>query len=208
MRALYYGQMSQKVFGIGLSRTGTSSLTHALRILGYRAIHYPLGILIETPTTFALNRAVAERYDALTDLPAALLYTELDASFPGSKFILTVRDTDTWFASMQRLAFSYRLLRYFPKVRRLVRDIFGTDNYNDRLALTKRFEAHTADVTRYFADRPTDLLVINLTADTGWGALCSFLGKPAPPVHFPKHNIGYRTTLANMSDFLRSTLER
>jgi hypothetical protein len=30
-----------KVFGIGLSRTGSMSLTEALTILGFRALHFP-----------------------------------------------------------------------------------------------------------------------------------------------------------------------
>ena len=34
-------QQINKVFGIGLSRTGTSSLYEALTILGIDTIHYP-----------------------------------------------------------------------------------------------------------------------------------------------------------------------
>ena len=30
-----------KILGIGLSRTGTTSLTRALEILGLRAVHFP-----------------------------------------------------------------------------------------------------------------------------------------------------------------------
>ena len=32
---------NQKVFGLGLSRTGTTSLGRALNILGIKTIHYP-----------------------------------------------------------------------------------------------------------------------------------------------------------------------
>src|SRR5207237_3908 len=46
-----------KVFGIGLSRTGTTSLTRALELLGYRAKHYPTA------------ESHFEEYDALTDTP-------------------------------------------------------------------------------------------------------------------------------------------
>ncbi len=31
----------RKVFGLGLSKTGTSSLTDALNLLGIRSTHYP-----------------------------------------------------------------------------------------------------------------------------------------------------------------------
>jgi len=32
---------SRKIFGLGLSKTGTSSLTDALNLLGVKAVHYP-----------------------------------------------------------------------------------------------------------------------------------------------------------------------
>ena len=35
------GSTGLKIFGLGLSKTGTSSLCEALRILGYRAVHNP-----------------------------------------------------------------------------------------------------------------------------------------------------------------------
>ena len=51
-----------KVFGIGLSKTGTTSLTSALGGLGYRAIHYPP--LPDLRRTLADYDAAADTSDA------------------------------------------------------------------------------------------------------------------------------------------------
>ena len=41
-------------------------------------------------------------YDAVQDFSWALLYEELDSAYPNSKFVLTPRNEEAWFASMVR----------------------------------------------------------------------------------------------------------
>ena len=48
-------------------------------------------------------------------------------------------------------------------------------------------ERHEAEVRRYFADRPSDLLVLDVTA-AGWEPLCEFLGLPVPDEPYPHTN--------------------
>ena len=45
---------------------------------------------------------------------------------------------------------------------------------------------HERRVRAYFADRPDDLLVIDISAGEGWEALCPFLGVPVPDKPFPR----------------------
>ena len=78
---------SPKVLGVGLSKTGTSSLSAALTILGYRTVHYP---------PLDRLRELLDDSDAATDTPVACSFRELDRQYPGSRFILTVRDPDSW----------------------------------------------------------------------------------------------------------------
>ena len=90
-----------KVFGIGFHRTGTSSLGRALEQLGYNVC----GNFIHNETNLGdtlHQRAydMAERYDAFQDFPWPLLYRELDKRYPGSRFILTTRNTDAWVRSV------------------------------------------------------------------------------------------------------------
>ena len=174
-----------RVFGIGLSRTGTSSLNSALEMLGFRARHFPSLTLF--PVGLRIRRRELERYDALTDLPVALFFRELDRRFPGSKFVHTVRDVESWLESCAR----YR--RFAPdfqasrRVLALRRQIYGTTHFDP-----ERFRAtharHHEDVRAWFADRPGDLLELDITQGQGFELLCPFLGKELPAAGFPHRN--------------------
>ena len=51
-----------------------------------------------------------------------------------------------------------------------------------------RYEEHNAAVVEYFAKRPPDLLVLDVTKGDGWPLLCGFLGLDVPDVPFPHEN--------------------
>ncbi|MEM8872771.1 MAG: sulfotransferase family protein [Planctomycetota bacterium] len=172
-----------KVFCIGFMKTGTTSLGAALEVLGYR-VAGPFGIHDPRIAEHAWPRAqeVLEHYDAVQDNPWPVLFTELDAAYPGSKFILSTRDLRSWIGSVER---------YFgPKYRTPMRDwIFGpADNEERREKYLARYERHTRKVRAHFAGRDGDLLEIDLSRDAGWGRLCSFLECPVPDAPFPSLN--------------------
>src|SRR5690348_16204945 len=75
-----------KIIGVGLSKTGTTSLAGALQILGFSCIHSCESYMLETAS-------------AMVDGPAAARFPQLDVLYPGSKFILTVRDKQEWLQS-------------------------------------------------------------------------------------------------------------
>src|SRR4030095_6669082 len=93
---------TSKIFGIGLSKTGTTSLANALQILGYKTrdnigvTNYVAGDLS------SIDLDLVGAFDALTDTPIPSFYRELDKRFPGSKFILTVRARDEWLTSCKK----------------------------------------------------------------------------------------------------------
>jgi len=94
-----------RVFGIGLQKTGTSSLHEAFKILGYDSFHWGEG---ESPVIWhemqtACRSKMLERWYAACDLPIPLLYKRLDRAYPGSKFILTIRDEGDWLKSVEGL---------------------------------------------------------------------------------------------------------
>ena len=196
--------MRGKVFGIGLSRTGTTSLTEALRILGYRAVHCPLSVLQFQGRSLKLSRDIVDRFDALTDTPIARMYRELDEAFPGSKFVLTTRPIDKWMGSVRRMRMSFTLLTALPKVRQLARDLCGTTSFRDERALENAFVSHSRNVRAYFGERLSkDLLVLDVGSADAWETLCGFLGHQAQPRPFPHYNRGIGTTFANMRDLIR-----
>lgn len=168
-----------KIFGIGLSKTGTTSLTTALVKLGYRAQHSGLPFLDQPPA------AVAD-LDAATDELAGE-FERLDRKFPGSKFILTTRKLDDWLKSCEH---HFRTpLDQDSRVGRMIHELYGTTVF-DRDRFAAGFERHQQAVHRYFAGRPGDLLVLDVTAGEGFEKLCPFLGRPLPAdAGFPKENV-------------------
>ena len=92
-----------KVFGIGLPKTGTTSLGYCFRRLWFkhRTFHMDLALKVKRNQ---VNEALreAERFEAFEDWPWFAIYRELDQRFPNSKFILTLRkDTATYVASLK-----------------------------------------------------------------------------------------------------------
>jgi hypothetical protein len=176
-----------KIFGIGLGKTGTNSLTEALNILGYRAKHYPDPEKMLTRNfTELLNT-----YDALTDSPVIPVYKELDKMYPNSKFIFTIRNEDDWIPSCKvQWAKSGPYMRkgFYGQLRK---ELFGTVEFNEKRFRDKN-RKHIEDVKKYFKDRPNDLLIMNICEGDGWEVLCKFLDKSVLNIPFPKLNIMLR----------------
>jgi 3'-phosphoadenosine 5'-phosphosulfate (PAPS) 3'-phosphatase len=177
-----------KIFGIGLSKTGTSSLAQALQSLGFKtrdnmgATRYTAGDLA------SIDMATVETHDALTDTPIPSFYRELDARFPGSRFILTVRDREGWLKSCMKQFNSRFAAGQSESNRRLFEDLYGTNEFDPAL-FAAGYDRFVAGALEYFKDRPGDLLVLNVTAGEGWEKLCPFLGRSIPEVPFPKANV-------------------
>jgi hypothetical protein len=171
--------VSQKIFGIGFHRTGTTSLAAALRILGYR-VTGPNGVnnpdIAETVHTLA--DSLVSQYDAFQDNPWPIIYPELDRKHPGSKFVLTIRSAESWINGQ---------VKYFGRHDTPMRVwIYGVGHPEGNEDIyVKRYNDHNAAVLEYFKDRPQDLLVLDLPRGHGWNELCPFLDKPLPTVPFP-----------------------
>jgi 3'-phosphoadenosine 5'-phosphosulfate (PAPS) 3'-phosphatase len=177
-----------KIFGIGLSKTGTTSLANALQILGYKTkdnigvVKYAAGDL----SSMDLN--VVDAHDAVTDTPIPSFYRELDATYPGSKFILTVRDSKGWSTSCRKQFTRPHTERQNEAHRRLFSDLYGTDVFEEE-GFASGYRRFVDGVRDYFKGRPQDLLVLDVSGGEGWEKLCAFLNRPVPDIPFPKANV-------------------
>jgi hypothetical protein len=167
--------VKRKVFGVELSKTGTASLNEALNILGIRSIHMPRAEYLKEKEKGVPYFSTLKRYSGFTDFPCWLIYEELDRLYPGSKFILTVRDPEAWLESRRK---HYQ--------RRLDEGVKMNWDVSDDSV--KEMIEHNERVVRYFKGRPGDLLVLDITSGEGWEKLCHFLGKKVPDVPFPRKN--------------------
>jgi hypothetical protein len=184
------------------------SLTLALRRLGLRAMHYDRvrlnDILDGSNPTPDFRRY--DDVDAVLDIPSAYFYRELLDAYPEARAILTVRDVEDWWKSVERhvnVNFPYqspKMFGYDHRRRALGAsplDDPGADNhfkmlllncvYGSTIALEylykKKYLDHNESVVR---DVPESrLLVMDVTAGDGWDKLCGFLGVPVPDEPFP-----------------------
>lgn len=96
----------KKIFCIGSNKTGTTSMRYLFEELKYKVSPQKLQEQTLEDIHFSFNKNLLEkyvaRYDFFQDIPFSLsnFYIRLDTLFPESKFILTVREPDSWFNSL------------------------------------------------------------------------------------------------------------
>ncbi|KXL41455.1 hypothetical protein M433DRAFT_353308 [Acidomyces richmondensis BFW] len=118
-------KVPMEVLCLGMSRTGTSSLNEALRILGYNDTHHMACCIANAPECDIWLRAIEakwfgkgkefERKDwdkllgycmATTDLPCTGFAEELIKAYPEAKVILNLRPVDSWYRSFNETVMS------------------------------------------------------------------------------------------------------
>lgn len=196
----------EKVFCIGLVKTGTTSIHQALKDLGYRVGDQRTGEL--------LLQAYADRNfgpivdfcltaNAFQDAPFSypFTYLPLDQTFPNAKFILSVRDdVDQWYRSLLRfhgnlfaggripvkddlMKATYCYPGFAWEAIRLVWNTPEDDIYH-KPTLVSYYERHNENVRDYFRSK-TNLLEINVSDKNAYERLCNFLGRPLASDDFP-----------------------
>ncbi len=181
-----------RIFGIGMHKTATTSLDAALKILGFDSAHWKnahWAKAIWQQMQAEGKSLTLEQHYALCDLPIPILFRELDEAYPGSKFILTVREEENWLRSVRnhwdftknpwRVAWNTD-----PFSHKIHNAIYGRRDF-DEATFRARYRKHNADVLAHFAKRPQDLLILDMERPR-WGGLCKFLDVPVPDVEYPK----------------------
>ncbi len=187
--------MGLAVIGAGFGRTGTESMKLALERLGLGPCYHmtevlpnpdrvaewrqtSAGVLPDWDVTFA-------GFGATVDWPAAFFWRELAAFYPNAKILLTVRDADSWYDSMDKTIF--RVLRESDDPASIGEKLIAEGVFGgrfDRDHAIKVFNANTAAVQAAFSsDR-----LLTFTIGDGWEPLCRFLDQPVRDEPFPHSN--------------------
>jgi O-antigen biosynthesis protein len=173
-----------KIFGIGLPRTGTTSMALATMELGFKTCHA------------RITQSMYDKAEAFFDTPICADYQQLDARYPGAKFILTWRDPDQWVTSFSKTLQHYlntlRTTQERPMARRAYLSVFGHAP-STRESLLESYHTHRQQAEAHFAPRPHDFLLLEIDKqENPWDRLCPFLGVAAPSSPFPRLNSGAR----------------
>lgn len=176
-----------KLFIIGLPRTGTTSISVALLGYGFKVAHT------------AYTKHAFELADVIADAPCFSDYPQLDKLFPGSKFVYLQRDLANWLPSIQRLL--TKMLPQLdaktgylnPVLKRSFTSSFLLSQTSNPLG-SEHLEAcylkHQQAVLSYFAKRD-DFLSIDISQPHSLQQLLAFLGiADNGAAEFPHLNIG------------------
>lgn len=192
------------IVGAGFGRTGTTSLRSALDALGHGPCYHMSEVFKHPAHIDVWNDAgdgkpvdwdvLFDGYRAAIDYPAAHFWTELMTYYPDSKVILTVRDTDAWYESINQTMFQMIgvdrgnvpevALKQRAMARKLVVDQYLKGNATDPDHVKATFEASNQ---RVIETVPADRLLVFEVAQ-GWKPLCEFLGCDIPGEAFPHLN--------------------
>jgi hypothetical protein len=187
-----------RIFGIGMQKTATTSLDAALKILGFDSAHWLDGkwaVSILKEMRAKGRSETLERHYALCDLPIAILFRELDRAYPGSKFILTVRDEVDWLVSTRdHWSYKHNTFRRdwdkWPAANFIHRATYGQAHF-DAETMLSRYRQHNAEVREYFRNRPNDLLIMDMSRGAGWKELCPFVEREIPKGEYPRAYSAY-----------------
>lgn len=177
-------KISGKIIGVGFHKTGTSTLRDALQLLGYRVKDCtPRPLIPILKGDYQKVVRMLDNYDAAEDTPWYMIYKELDRLIPHSKFILTLRDPESWYLSVSRHIGDLRS----PHHEWIYGKGMGLPKYHKQNTIDV-YTRHNQEVLEYFKNRPDKLLVLDFTKGDRWDPLCEFLGHPVPSTPFPHAN--------------------
>jgi hypothetical protein len=196
--------MGLDVIGPGFGRTGTNSLKLALEYLGFGPCHHMFEVR-DIPKQLphweaAANgeemnwESVFEGYRSQVDWPGARFWRELVRFYPAAKVVLTVRDPDEWFDSVQATIAPFMAARgkhpsaHVNAICEMAHMAIAKQTFDSRLSdrahATRVFREHIATVQ---ASVPANRLLI-YEVNQGWQPLCAFLGVAVPNAPFPNTN--------------------
>ena len=177
-----------KIFGIGLNKTGTTTLGQCGRILGLRTSGCDKTLLKDYVSRNDFSRIIEKvsHYDLFEDWPWPLIYKQLDEIIPGSKFILTTRSSEEkWLESLKK--HSMRT----PPVNHCRKLAYGFNfPHKHEKEHIEFYRKHNDSVRSYFDGRGSDFLELCWENGDGFEKLCDFLGYDVPDTPLPHANKG------------------
>lgn len=182
-----------KVFGIGLSKTGTTSLNFYLNQIGIHSTHYT-----NVHTRNLIGEFDLGLFTGFSDITISCQFEKLYPLFPKAKFIYTTREINTWEKSIQK---HYQISNDITNPAQLKKSP-SAKIYQGRLhaihdnlytpfnSWKTAYQTFDQRVINFFDDKdPSQLLIIDLIEDLDAHIkVAEFLGKEPVGNAFPHKN--------------------
>ena len=185
--------MKNKIFIIGLPRTGTTSICHSFLELGYKTAHT------------AYTQQSIHSAEVIADTPVFNEYKLLDKHFDNCRFINLERELTKWLPSIRQLLtrMHTNLMRedggFNTHLKRCYLDTFGRFNLSDIESdeyLTQCYNRHQNQVSEYFRGREHQLLSLSVADEQSPKLLQNFL-QTEQTITFKPLNIAGKVTAWN-----------
>lgn len=174
-----------KIFGIGLNKTGTSSLKQVFVQLGFVHLDRKPRLMKHwKKREYDQIFDFIEDYQTFEDWPWPLMVPELLERYPTAKFILTRRkDPETWVESLKRQS---EKTNPDNNPRQVIYGHHYPHGYEaEHIAY---YEAHLERMRALFANRGDQFAEFCWETGDGWAEVCAFLGVRKPFKSFPHAN--------------------
>jgi hypothetical protein len=172
--------MSLRVICVGLPRTGTESLRYALEILGLTTFPKENEVWQKACEDKDVDwKRAFGKAKVVMGIGAALFCKDISAAHPDAVSILTVRDADEWYESINSTILPY--IRSSPKScywYSMFQRFTGRNKWDSESALKNAFKHHNKNVKH-------DL---SWSIGDGWKPICDKLDLPIPSRPFPHIN--------------------
>lgn len=195
--------MPLKVIGAGLGRTGTLTLRAALTELGLAPCHHMHEVFANPAQGLFWARAargeavdweeVFAPYLASVDWPSCHFYRQLAARYPEAQVILTLRDPERWYESMNETILRVMEMAMgepagsVPPERQFGRLIIAEQTFGGDFSKANVIAAFNRHVAAVRETIPAQRLLVYEVAE-GWAPLCDFLKLAVPDSPFPRTN--------------------
>ena len=200
-----------KYFCIGRNKTGTTSLKRAFEELSFVVGNQRKAEILTGKHYFSENFYPIVDYcktaQVFQYVPFSYpqTYKHLDRAYPGSKFILTMRDdAEQWYKSITGFhakkfgkdgriptAEDLKAASYvWPSFMYNSVRMHGTpdnDPYNKEIMI-EHYNSYNQDIVEYFKYRPDDLLIINIAEKDAYRKFLNFLNAESSCTDFPWEN--------------------
>ena len=191
-----------KIFVLGFNKTGTTTLSDALSILGFKVYHTGGGgelleLVYQNMKSKKKLLSDYDEYEVFLDYPIydPIVFPHLMDEYPWAKYISLTRPLDDYVESLLR-----------DKIRRLDDGIVDSWNwlgvgdkevfenypqYQKEWLKSKTEFKHQSNLL-WLEKRvnPKHILHMDITQGDGWDKLCKFLNREIPNVKFPYLNKG------------------